>query len=148
LKEAHPAVYTVGYEGKSVDAFFNHLLKNGIHVIIDVRANPVSRRYGFSKKRLREIAGRLGLDYRHMPVLGIPSGYRAHLTDFASYQRLLERYEQEILPKIQGEVAEAGNVMQRKPSVLMCVERDVRCCHRSRLAEAICRKTRMEIVHI
>jgi len=147
-KKACPAIYTVGYEGKSVDAFFNHLLKNGIRLIVDVRANPVSRRYGFSKRQLGEIARRLGLDYRHMPALGIPSSYRANLTDFASYQRLLERYEREMLPKIQEKVAEVGKLMNSRPSVLMCMEKDVRCCHRSRLAEAVSRETQMEIVHI
>jgi uncharacterized protein (DUF488 family) len=83
-----------------------------------------------------------------MPALGIPSSYRANLTDFASYQRLLERYEREMLPKIQEKVAEVGKLMKSKPSVLMCMEKDVRCCHRSRLAKAVSRETRMEIVHI
>ena len=147
-KRGYPVIYTVGYEGKSVDAFFNHLLKNGIRLLIDVRANPVSRRYGFSKRRLGEIAGRLGLDYRHMPALGIASSYRTDLTDFASYQRLLQRYEHEMLPHLQREVAQVGKLMKSEPSVLMCVEKDVMCCHRSRLAEAVSRETGMEIVHI
>ena len=31
-----------------MEAFFNHLLKLGIDVLIDVRANPISRKFGFS----------------------------------------------------------------------------------------------------
>jgi uncharacterized protein (DUF488 family) len=147
-KKACPAVYTAGYEGKSVDAFFNHLLKNGIRLIIDVRANPVSRRYGFSKRQFSEIARRLGLEYRHMPDLGIPSKYRVDLSDFDSYQRLLKKYEQEMIPKLGDEIDEVGKLMVETPAVLVCVEKDVRCCHRSRLADAISRKTGLEVKHI
>ena len=147
-KKACPAVYTAGYEGKSVDAFFNHLLKNGIRLIIDVRANPVSRRYGFSKRQFSEIARRLGLDYRHMPHLGIPSKYRVDLSDFDSYQRLLKKYEQEMIPKLGDEIDEVGKLMEETPAVLVCVEKDVRCCHRSRLADAVSRKTGLEVKHI
>jgi uncharacterized protein (DUF488 family) len=148
VKEACPAVYTAGYEGKSVDAFFNHLLKKGIRLIIDVRANPVSRRYGFSKKRFSEIAKRLGLDYRHVPELGIPSRYRIDLSNFDSYQHLMKKYEQEMIPKLEDKISEVGILMEETPAVLVCVEKDVRCCHRSRLADTIAQQTGLEVNHI
>jgi uncharacterized protein (DUF488 family) len=148
VKKACPAVYTAGYEGKSVDAFFNQLLKNGIRLVIDVRANPVSRRYGFSKKQFSEIAIRLGLDYRHMPKLGIPRKYRVNLSNFDSYQRLMKKYEQEMIPKLGNTIDEVGMLMKETPAVLVCVEKDVRCCHRSRLAETIARETGLEVNHI
>lgn len=47
------AVYTMGYEGRSVDSFLNRLLRAGIRRIVDVRANPVSRKYGFAGGSLR-----------------------------------------------------------------------------------------------
>ena len=147
-KKAPPAAYTAGYEGKSVDAFFNDLLKRGIHVVVDVRANPVSRKYGFSGLRLSEFCKKLGLEYHHVPSLGIPSAARTGLNGFASYQRLLNRYEQTMLPKCSTEVEDVGRLMRRKPSVLVCVEKDVRCCHRSRLAEAVAQTTGLEVVHL
>jgi uncharacterized protein (DUF488 family) len=148
VKKASPAVYTAGYEGRSVDAFFNDLLKEGIHVVIDVRANPVSRKYGFSGLRLGEFCKKLGLEYRHVPNLGIPSAERAGLNGFASYQRLLNRYEQTMLPERLAEVKEVGSLMRRQPAVLVCVEKDVRCCHRSRLAKAVAKVTGLEVVHL
>jgi uncharacterized protein (DUF488 family) len=148
VKEASPAVYTVGYEGRSVDAFFNHLLQEGIRVVVDVRANPVSRKYGFSGLRLGEFCKKLGLEYRHMPSLGIPSAERARLNGFASYQRLLNRYEQAMLPDHSTEVKDLGRLMRQRPSVLVCVEKDVRCCHRSRLAEAVAHAIGLEVVHL
>jgi hypothetical protein len=38
---APKAVYTVGYEGKSVDLFFDGLLQSGVLQILDVRVNPM-----------------------------------------------------------------------------------------------------------
>jgi hypothetical protein len=46
---ADPAVYTVGYEGIMVDMLTDRLLRKGIGRLIDVRSNPIARRYGFHK---------------------------------------------------------------------------------------------------
>ncbi len=147
-RKASPAVYTVGYEGKSVDAFFNDLIKRGIEIVVDVRANPVSRKYGFSRLRLGEICKRLGLEYRHVPSLGIPGSARADLSDYDSYQRLLDHYEHTVLPIHPVETRELGALMRKHPAALLCVEKDVRCCHRSRLASAAAKAADLEIVHL
>jgi len=142
------AVYSVGYEGKSVDRFFDSLLRAGIQAILDVRANPISRKYGFARRSLSEIAGKLGLDYHHLPELGIPTAERAHSDDFASLRRLLDRYEQEMLPQQRAAVAQAARMIQEKPSALLCMEKDAARCHRSRLASALSRATGLPIVHL
>jgi len=148
FKKTSPAVYTSGYEGRTVDSFFNHLLRRGIELVIDVRANPISRRYGFSKRQFAEIAKKLGLAYCHMPGLGIPSEHRINLSDYISYQHLLDKYEQEMLPGHEDEINEVGELMKKTPAILMCVEKDVRYCHRSRLAKAISDLTGLEIKHL
>ncbi len=142
------AVLTVGYEGKSVDAFFDGLLREGVEVLVDVRANPVSRKYGFSKKSLSAIAEKLGMAYRHLPHLGIPSSARVHLSDDASYRRLLKRYETRMLPRLEQEVEEVATLMKRHLSALMCVEEDVQCCHRSRLADAVACTSGLKVRHL
>ena len=147
-ERAKPAVYTAGYEGKSVDAFFNDLLSHSIDALIDVRANPSSRKYGFSKRRLSQLCDRLELEYRHIPSLGVPSSARVGLGGHASYQRLLSRYEQSMLPQHSAEVKELGCFMRQKPSVLVCMEKDVQCCHRSRLAKAVADSTGLEVIHL
>lgn len=145
---APPAVYTVGYEGKSVDAFFNHLLQAGMKLIVDVRANPASRKYGFSKRALSEISSKLGLAYRHLPELGVPGEERAELTDFASYQKLLDQYAQTTLSQRKREIQQLGVLMSSAPSVLLCFEKDTRCCHRTRLAGAIAAASNLEVLHL
>ena len=148
VERAKPAVYTAGYQGKSVDSFFNGILQRGIDVVIDVRANPISRKYGFSRRHLNEITRKLGLGYYHVPELGIPSSYRANLDGYESYQQLLNLYKHQMLPQVGVSITEVGRLMQQKPSVLVCVEKDVRCCHRSRLAEAVSRVCGLKVTHL
>ena len=52
-------MYTIGYEGRSVDAFFSRLLRLRLSGVIDVRSNPVSRKYGFAARSMTEIGKKL-----------------------------------------------------------------------------------------
>lgn len=142
------ATYTIGYEGKSVDGFFAGLLRAGMHAIIDVRANPVSRKYGFAQRSLRDIASKLGIAYTHFPKLGIAGTERSSLTDYESYQRLLDRYEHEMLPKRQAEISRLIQHLLNRPAAILCMEADVTCCHRGRLAKATSKVSNLPIVHL
>ena len=142
------AVYTMGYEGTSVDSFFNTLLEAGIRWIVDVRANPVSRKYGFSKGALSGIARDLGINYKHVPALGIPSRLRQCLGDIASYKRLLDVYQSEMLPQHEPELSELAALFRETPSALVCMENDPSRCHRARLAMALSNETGLPIRHL
>ena len=145
---APTAAYTVGYEGKSVDAFFNGLLEAGIKGICDVRANPISRKYGFAKRSLSEIARRLGVTYYHLPELGIERADRSGLQGFDSYQRLLDKYERDVLPRRSSNIHHLATLLQNEPSAILCVEKDVRCCHRGRLAKAVGAASGLPVIHL
>jgi len=141
-------VYTAGYEGESVDCFFQKLLKARVERILDVRNNPVSRKFGFSKKTLRRLSGQIDMGYVHLPELGVPPSYRRSLESFEDYQALMEEYENSILPAVKESQVKAARLMKNRPSVLVCFEADTRCCHRGRLAQAISRDTGMDVVHL
>lgn len=147
-ERARIAIYTAGYQGMSVDAFFDGLLRRGIRAILDVRANPVSRKYGFARRSLSRIAGRLGMDYHHLPALGIPSDQRSHLDDPDSYRRLLNWYENQILPGRQTEIEHVVRLLRLEPSVLICMEADANYCHRGRLASAASTRTGLPVCHL
>ena len=53
LVETLTQVHAIGYEGVSIDRFLRRLQENEIKMIIDVRANPISRKPGFSKTALK-----------------------------------------------------------------------------------------------
>jgi uncharacterized protein (DUF488 family) len=134
-----PAVYTVGYEGIMVDALLDLLLRNGIRQLVDVRCNPIARRYGFHKATLCRLCNDVGIEYVHFASLGIPSAWRASLSDQSSYDRLFERYTSEILPKQRAAIECVAKLIVEKPCALMCMEADHHSCHRSRLgAELSC----------
>ena len=117
-------------------------------MIIDVRANPFSRKYGFAQKSMRGIADKLSLEYQHFPELGIPGNLRLNLSDYNSYQQLLDLYETQLLPRCYRHVLKLSVLMKDKPSVLVCMEKDVDCCHRSRLAKAVAETSALPIVHL
>jgi len=146
--KAQPAVYTAGYEGWSVDGFFHHLLRSGIQAILDVRANPISRKYGFAKRTFSDTAERLGLGYHHLPELGIPSDRRADLNDYESHQRLLDWYQQDILAQRLADIDRLIDLLRQQPSVLVCMEKDVRCCHRGRLGQVTSERSGLAVRHL
>jgi len=57
IDEANPAVSrpglsTIGYEGRSLEGYLNLLIQGSVTLLCDVRRNPISRKYGFSKGTL------------------------------------------------------------------------------------------------
>ena len=145
---ADAAVYTVGYEGRSIDGLLNVLMRQGIHRIVDVRRNPVARRYGFHKSSLTRLCGNVSIDYIHVPEVGIPSELRRELDSHSAYARLFDRYQRELLPKVSNAVQAIAELVVEKPTTLMCMEADPDMCHRTRLANSISAITHLPIHHI
>ena len=129
---------TIGYEGRSYEAYFNELFRFGISRLCDVRRNPLSRKWGFSKRLLSQGCDELGVRYESFPELGIESGQRADLRNRAAYNALFARYEATTLPRYRDAVVKiAGWIDAGERVAITCFERDSRDCHRSRLATAI-----------
>ncbi len=129
---------TIGYEGRSYEAYFNELFRFGISRLCDVRRNPLSRKWGFSKRLLSQGCDELGIRYESFPQLGIESGQRADLRNRTAYNALFARYEATTLPRHRDSVARIAKWIDAGERVaITCFERDSRDCHRSRLAAAI-----------
>lgn len=142
------AIYTAGYEGQQVDGFLDMLMRNGIQRLLDVRNNPISRRYGFHKTTLGRLCKSVDIEYVHRPELGILPVLRQSLKTQADYEALFARYEVEVLTNEATAVKEISRLVQTKPSVLVCMESNPQMCHRSRLASIISEKTRLPIRHL
>lgn len=145
---ASPATYTAGYEGLLVDGFLNGLLQRGIRRVIDVRNNPVSRRYGFHKTTFARLCGSLEIEYRHFPQLGIESADRVCLDGPAAYSALFEHYEATTLRSHSLAIANVASLMSKMPSVLVCMEARPDKCHRSRLAKAVSEVANLPVHHL
>jgi uncharacterized protein (DUF488 family) len=143
-----PAIYTIGYEGLLIDGFLNKLLKNGIECLIDVRSNPVSRRYGFHKSTLMKLCSLLSIQYVHVPELGISSSDRENVHSPSEFNRLFDYYKTEILKEQVDKIKEVSQIALSKPSALLCMEADPLCCHRSHLANALSPVSSLGIEHL
>lgn len=141
------AIYTAGYEGKTVDEFLNLLMESGISRLIDVRYNPVSRRYGFHKSTLSRLCKFLGIDYQHLPGLGIAGSERENLRAASQYESLFENYRCS-LPARGHDLVNAVGLLNSKPSALVCMEADPRLCHRSVLAQHLTTFIDLPIEHL
>lgn len=130
--------FTIGYEGSSLEGYLNRLIKNNIKTLVDVRRNPLSRKYGFSKKTLSDTVKKLGIGYVHIPELGIASERRQELNTQADYDRLFNSYEKQEL-KQNGRALDGlfELFLKDKRIAITCFEANVCMCHRGRVAKAI-----------
>lgn len=132
------ALYTIGYEGNSFENYLNRLIMNDIRLLVDVRKNPLSRKYGFSKRTMSETLEKLGIEYRHMPELGIVSEKRRELETAEDYQVLFDEYEQTVLKDNEEALAALVGLVEKNERIaITCFEADVCMCHRGRVARAV-----------
>ncbi|MEM8810360.1 MAG: DUF488 family protein [Cyanobacteria bacterium P01_G01_bin.38] len=144
---ADMAIYTAGYEGKTVDEFLNLLMRSGIRRLIDVRFNPISRRYGFHKSTLKRLCSSLDIDYQHLPGLGIPGSARADLTSLDSYIALFKEYHCGLANRW-DDLQATISLLNSEPSVLVCMEANPECCHRNVLAQHLVGMMDLPIKHL
>jgi len=131
-------LFTVGYEGISLEEYLVRLLKNDVKVLVDVRNNPLSMKYGFSKSQLRKYCVSLGIEYVHIPEVGIQSDQRKELNTQRDYDKLFADYRKNNLSKTTQSQNEILKLLkQHKRIALTCFEANICQCHRKHLAEAI-----------
>lgn len=131
-------LFTIGYQGISLEEYLNKLIRHDINVLCDVRKIPASMKYGFSKSQLRHACEGVGIKYLHFPDVGIPSEKRRHLYTQADYDKLFEWYKSDILTNtinVQGELLNL--LLAEKRIALTCFETHIHQCHRTPLAEAV-----------
>jgi uncharacterized protein (DUF488 family) len=129
-------IFTIGYEGATMDEFLTALGDAGVERVIDVRALPLSRRPGFSKSPLRGALADAGIDYVHLRALGTPAEGRsaAKRSDRATLKRVYD--VQLALPEAIVAAEEMKRLAAERPSALLCFERDPASCHRTLLWQA------------
>lgn len=138
-------LFTVGYEGRSIDGFVELLADEGIERLVDVRDNPWSRKPGFTKGELAEHLEEGGVDYEHLGELGTPKPIRRGLSEGE-----IDDFEAAYLGHLddQAEAVERlHELADERPTAVMCMERDVEDCHRQYLAKRMAERG-FSIVHV
>lgn len=140
------ALYTIGYEGATLDDFLTTLRQTGVTLLLDIREIPLSRRKGFSKSALKQAVEAVKIDYQHEKRLGSPKtirdqlhldqNYDAFFAHFTNYLDTQTNLLQTLANQLPGKVA------------LMCYERDPQTCHRRVVACALAQLTGLSPQHL
>ncbi len=141
------SLYTIGYEGMTLEAFIARLKETGVRTIIDVRELPLSRKKGFSKRAFAEVLHKNGIAYAHMPALGCPKTVRDSYREdgnWSAYTRKFMTY----LDQQGAAVAEVAKIARATTACLVCFEADFNYCHRSMVARAAARAGGPSVVHL
>lgn len=129
-------VYTIGYEGKTIEQFVNRLKNIDVQQLIDVRELALSRKNGFAKSALKKTLNDNGILYRHLPELGSPSQIRHKLWQEGDYAQFFKEYasvlEREESRKALADLEDLAHIRR---TVIMCFEYDVDKCHRKIIKE-------------
>lgn len=146
--EVNGRIYSVGYEGMTLDALVDRLAGARVSVLVDVRLNPVSRKPGFSKKRLMAALEDAGIEYVHERELGNPQDNRDSFRNGdgeAGRSRMraaLSNGGGEALGRL-VDLASCQRV------AVLCVERDHSRCHRDVITDmAVERNPDIEVLQI
>lgn len=129
---------TIGYEGITIERYLNKLIENDVRLLVDVRKNPLSRKFGFSKSKLSDFLAKVGIEYKHMPELGIVSDKRKKLESKKDYESLFNEYEKTVLVDECNAVTKLHDTfLNKKRIAITCFEECYTMCHRHKVANAI-----------
>lgn len=141
-------IYTVGYEGASIDDFVQTLLEAGVEHVLDIRELPQSRRKGFSKNILAGHLRDAGLTYSHCKALGDPKEGRdaARRGEFERFKAIFQQHLQN--EASQNALNEAAALVKAQATVLLCYERDPKYCHRAIVATKLSAISDLPLKHL
>lgn len=130
--EAH--FFTLGYTGRKLDEILEALDAAGVRTLVDIRQNAVSMyRPELSKANLRVAVESRGLQYAHLPELGVPRDIRAKAVAAGTRDVIWEWYDEHVAMPYVGKNLHHFLNSAEHPVALMCAELDPTECHRHRL---------------
>ncbi len=140
--------YTIGYEGKKFEEYLNQLICSDVKVLVDVRKNAHSMKYGFSKSTLKNAVENLGMQYVHFPNLGIESENRQSLKTKADYEALFASYGKTLSDK-KYDLEKLYEISKQNERIaITCFERDVAYCHRGVVAKKMQKLFGVDVKHL
>ncbi len=132
-------ILSIGYQGLSIDEFLMKLIEEKVQILIDVRNNPWSMKFGFNKHNLKRFCEHLGIRYLSWPSLGIPNKFRKNLVTQEDYKSLFKRYKKSLMNK-DKELEEINRLSKKNRIAVMCFEQDPEFCHRTIILEELTKK--------
>ena len=148
-QDSDPSLFTIGYEGISAEEYLNRLIMNNINLLVDVRKNSKSMKFGFSKNQLKDMCERLGITFLHIPELGIESNKRKDLVTEQDYEKLFDEYHKETLPARGDSLKNLADLVNQYERVaITCFEKHHSCCHRHKISEYLHEHYGVSVKHL
>lgn len=143
-------VYTLGYQGLSLENYVETLLASNVGIVLDVREVAWSYNRRYIKSVLQKTLLDAGIKYTHLRVCGNPSSNRKTAT---SVEECLSRYRDylgENLDCLETLLEYVKHANKRKqPACLTCYENKPEECHRKILTDALIEIVpELEITHL
>lgn len=88
----------------------------------------------FTKQKLSNYLKKSGIEYLHVPELGIIGEHRKQLETDSDYKKLFEFYEKKVLPMHVEKITKLIEFGKIKRISLLCFEKDKNFCHRGILS--------------
>lgn len=125
--------FTIGYSQRRLEHVAELLKLAEITILVDARRNAVSQyKPEFSKANIQNTISLSGIEYQHVPELGIGSEDRADLSETHDYDGLFTSYSN----RVNAETLKGifGDKLNTHRMAFLCVELDPETCHRHRIA--------------
>lgn len=133
---ADPIIFTIGYEGRTLDEILEQLRHHDVQLLVDIREAPASKRHGFAKRELEAAARKAGIDYALKREWGNPRRAKGGCDPRRNLSAAMARYTEHLAPHIVEAAAFLEQVLSRRPAFL-CYEAEPFHCHRSRFAALV-----------
>jgi uncharacterized protein (DUF488 family) len=140
-------IYTFGYEGLSLDVVIARLKKAGVETVIDVRANPLSRKRGFSKTAFSQALRTAGISYNHIAAMGCPKPVRDKYKEDGNWSTYTRGFLAH-LKKNGAALLELVTLAKQSTSCLVCFEADYERCHRTYVARGAAELGDLRVKHL
>lgn len=148
-KNSAKILYTIGYEGITAEEYMNRLYLKNIRLLVDVRKNSFSMKYGFSKSQLKGMCEKMGIRFMHIPELGIESGKRKKLESREDYNRLFKEYETDTLPNREESLQKLMELFKEHERVaITCFEKEHTSCHRHKISKYLNEEFGVPVEHL
>ena len=143
-------LWTIGYEKRTVAELIAILKGAEIGVLVDVRANPFSRKEGFSARKLNSTLRLNGIVYRHQAGLGAKKEHRDALDQDKNYKKFFKAYRNNLLMRPNSSLAILRSIIDGDQNVaVMCYEANPEECHRSALCDVMRDGDKdLEVIHL
>ena len=148
-----PSFYTTSYSGRDMETFIQLMKAGEVGIVYDIRDTPFSQfRPDFNKEALAKALRNVGIEYKHVPELGVKKEIRDELAKSGDYKAFWKKYDDGLKTKEKADAIEqlgkTFDEAQGEPFALLCTERDPHKCHRHRLALHLAEKWLVESIDL